>query len=604
VNTATHFQGRIFHWLLGVLAVAIAIGANAQSYTATYLGTLGGGSATAIAMNNAGVIVGYSNTVAASTVAFSYSNGSMSNLGTLGGQDSFAYAINNSGIIVGVSNTTVDQSNHAFIYSNGTMTDLGTLGGATSTAYGINDAGTIVGSSDINANVEAAFSYSNGTMTNLGSFGGTITVAKGINNSGTIVGSSTNAQGAGTAFSYSNGTMTNLGTLGGPSSDAVAINDEGTIVGNSSNTANNAIDVFIYSNGTMTDLGNFNGLPTYPAAINNSGVIVGATNDRAFVYSNGTFSDLNSLVDLPNETLAAASSINDAGQIVASTFLGGSYLLTPIPSVSSTRLINISTRAQVGTGDNILIPGFVISGSGIETLLIRADGPSLSQFSVPGVLAQPRLSVFNSAGAVIASNTGWGTNSNPSQISSVSAQIGAFALAPGSADCALIVSLPAGAYTAQVSGANNTTGVALAEVYEVSSTGTRLVNISTRAQVGTGANIIIPGFVVTGGGTEQLLARADGPSLTQFGVAGVLAQPSLSILNSAANVVAYNTWWVTGFDADEIPGIAASVGAFPFETGSVDSAQIVRLSAGAYTMQVSGVENTTGVALAEVYEVP
>jgi len=315
-----------------------------------------------------------------------------------------------------------------------------------------------------------------------------------------------------------------------------------------------------------------------------------------------------------NVDLAVTNSADNTVTILLSQVVG-----TPTPTPTPTppgggggggggnglaRLINISTRAQVGTGGNILIPGFVVGGSGTETLLIRADGPSLTQFGVNGVLAQPSLSVYNSAGAVIASNTGWGTNTNPALIASTAASVGAFALTSGSADCALIASLPAGAYTVQVSGLNSTTGVALAEVYEVSASGTRLANISTRAQVGTGGNIIIPGFVISGSGTDQLLVRADGPSLTQFGVSGVLAQPSLSVYNGAGTVIASNTGWGTSSNPALLASTAAAVGAFAFASGSADSAQIVNLSAGAYTIQVSGVNGTTGVALAEVYEVP
>ena len=98
---------------------------------------------------------------------------------------------------------------------------------------------------------------------------------------------------------------------------------------------------------------------------------------------------------------------------------------------------------------------------------MRGDGPSLTQFGVTGVLAQPSLSVLNSAGTVVASNTGWGTGSDPSQIASIASEVGAFSLTSGSADCAQVVNLAAGAYTIQISGLNNSTGVALAEVYEV-----------------------------------------------------------------------------------------------------------------------------------------
>jgi len=276
---------------------------------------------------------------------------------------------------------------------------------------------------------------------------------------------------------------------------------------------------------------------------------------------------------------------------------------------SGARLINISTRAMVGTGANILIPGFVIGGGGTESLLIRADGPGLTQFGVGGVLATPSLTVINSGGTTVASNTGWGTNTNPTpaQIASISAQVGAFALASGSADCALIANLGPGSYTVQVSGVGGTTGVALAEIYEVASTGTaRLINISTRAQVGTGANILIPGFVIGGTGTEQLLVRGDGPGLTQFGVGGVLAQPSLGVYNSAGTEIASNIGWGTSTTPppSQIASVAAFVGAFALTPNSADCAQVVNLAPGGYTMQISGVSSTTGVALAEVYEVP
>jgi hypothetical protein len=244
----------------------------------------------------------------------------------------------------------------------------------------------------------------------------------------------------------------------------------------------------------------------------------------------------------------------------------------------------------------------VVTGSGSETLLIRADGPGLVQFDVPGILSQPSLAVFDSSGTMVASNTGWGTNSNPAQIAAVGAQVGAFSLAAGSADCALVVTLPPGTYTAHVSGVNNTTGVALAEVYEVSSSGTRLVNLSTRAQVGSGANLIIPGFVVSGG-SENLLVRADGPALAQYGVAGFLTQPVLKVLDSSGAVKAANSGWASA-DVGLMAGFDAAVGAFALVPGSADSAQVVRLAPGGYTMQVSSLDGSTGVALAEVYEAP
>jgi hypothetical protein len=334
----------------------------------------------------------------------------------------------------------------------------------------------------------------------------------------------------------------------------------------------------------------------------------------------------------------------------AAGFIIAAFFALPAHAQSTARLVNASVRAQVGTGGNILITGFVISGTGTETLLIRGDGPALAKFGVTGALDQPSLGVFDSAGTLIASNTGWSTSSTPALIASTSGSVGAFALAPGSADCALIVNLPAGAYTAQVSGIDNAAGVALAEIYEVSSNGTRLVNFSIRGQVGTSANIIISGFVVSGTSAEGFLVRAAGPALAKFGVSGVLNQPSLSVVNATGVVMASNTGWdsgpgVSGLTAinlgsvtipvqavpslnvpvpngpvqtapvqipvnavNSIPAViataASSVGAFPLTPGSADSASLVTLPPGAYTVQVTGVGNTTGVALAEIYELP
>jgi sugar lactone lactonase YvrE len=277
-------------------------------------------------------------------------------------------------------------------------------------------------------------------------------------------------------------------------------------------------------------------------------------------------------------------------------------------SVSSgnptTRLVNLSTRAQVGPDGDIIVAGFVIAGSNREQLLVRGVGPGLTQFGVAGALARPSLGVYDSSGNQVASNSGWGSNSNPGQIASVASQVGAFPLASGSADCALLVNLPAGQYTAQISGLNGTTGIALAEVYEVSSAGTRLINISTRAEVGTGGSGIIAGFVVAGAGSEQVLVRGVGPGLAQFGVTGALAQTGLQVFGPSGNVIASDTGWDTGSNTSQIMSVEGFVGAFSLASGSADSAQIVNLAPGAYTLQVAGVDGAAGIGLAEVYEVP
>ena len=274
------------------------------------------------------------------------------------------------------------------------------------------------------------------------------------------------------------------------------------------------------------------------------------------------------------------------------------YSFTPAVS----RLMNLSVRALVSNGGS-LTTGFIIGGTGGKSLLLRAIGPSLSQYGVSGALADPTLALIPvGSPAPLLSNFKWvETGALDAEMSAV----GAFALASGSADCAVIVTLQPGAYTVQVSGVGNTSGVALAEVYEVSYTGTaQLVNIATRAQVGTGGNIVIAGFVIGGAGAEELLVRADGPSLSAFGVSGALAQPSLTVTNTTGTTVGSNTGWGAGSDPVEIASAANFVGAFTLASGSADSAQVVSLTPGAYTMQVSGVGGLTGIALAEVYEIP
>ena len=273
---------------------------------------------------------------------------------------------------------------------------------------------------------------------------------------------------------------------------------------------------------------------------------------------------------------------------------------------ATTRLANFSNRALVGTNANVEIEGFVISGptGSTEQVLVRGAGPALSQFGVSGFLAQPVLTLFDSTGKQLATNTAWNTAPNVSSIAAAFTTTGAFAFPLGSADSALLVSLPPGAYTAQISGLNGTSGVALAEVYEVKSGNPALINISARAFVSTGTSVEIGGFVVTGSKSAKVLVRAIGPTLSQFGVSEVLAQPSLSIIDSSGKTVASNTGWSTNANPTTIASEMAAVGAFALPSASADCALLLILSPGAYTAVVSGVGSTSGVAVVEVYQAP
>jgi kumamolisin len=327
-------------------------------------------------------------------------------------------------------------------------------------------------------------------------------------------------------------------------------------------------------------------------------------------------------VNIPGATSStytiAEAGAADNGQytVVVTNSLGTfSYNLGTLTTVSDARIINLSARADVQTGGNILIAGFVVAGSGQKAVLIRGVGPALTQFGVPGALAAPVLTLFNSNSVAVASNTAWGGGTT---LTSTMARVGAFALPANSLDTALYFAFPTGSYTAQVAGSNNSTGVALAELYDadVGIPTTRLINISARADVQSGANSLIAGFVIAAGPTnadETVLIRGVGPALSAFGVSGALPNPVLTLFDSKGVVIATNQGWSSNSTVGASAVIASvenstattmsNVGAFSFASGSADSAMTVNLPPGAYTAQVSGVNAATGVALVEVYEV-
>jgi hypothetical protein len=180
---------------------------------------------------------------------------------------------------------------------------------------------------------------------------------------------------------------------------------------------------------------------------------------------------------------------------------------------------------------------------------------------------------------------------------------GAFALAAGSRDAALVTSVSAGAYTVPLDATGTAVGTALLEVYDLApATGARLVNASTRAFVGAGENVLIPGFVVGGEGALRVLLRAVGPTLATFGVTGALANPVITLYR-AGTAIAANDDWSTSANAAEISAAGAAVGAFALPAGSRDAVILTTLSPGAYTGIVSG-GGASGTALVELYSVP
>jgi hypothetical protein len=187
-------------------------------------------------------------------------------------------------------------------------------------------------------------------------------------------------------------------------------------------------------------------------------------------------------------------------------------------------------------------------------------------------------------------------------------QVSAFPFAVGSADSALVGTFPPGAYTAMVTGVGTNTGISLVEVYDLDSfvpfTANKLINVSTRGYVGTGPDVLIAGFNITGTAPKRLLIRADGPALAAYGVSGFMAAPRLQLFNSSGTVIRENFEWQTGNDAGLVSAAAAASGAFALANGSSDSSILIVLPPGLYTAQVSSQVGTTGTAEVEVYEVP
>jgi arylsulfotransferase ASST/Ig-like domain-containing protein len=343
---------------------------------------------------------------------------------------------------------------------------------------------------------------------------------------------------------------------------------------------------------------------TYQWAFNGSPISNGTATGTAF--SGATSPTL----VIGNATAANAGSYTCTASNAATAASSGAATLSVSGTSDVGRLTNISCRANVGTGDNVLIMGFAVGGqqvSGTDTLLVRASGPALGAFGVTGVLPDPELLLSGAIPTESAKN-GWGGSS---LISGAASAVGAFAWTnPASLDQAIYQAVPTGDFTAEIAGQSGDSGVALAEVYDATPDGAytqstpHLTNISARAKVGTGANILIAGFAIGGTTSTTVLIRASGPALLQFGVSGTLPDPELQLLSASTGspLLASNAGWA-GYP--EIVAAAASVGAFAWQdAASGDSALIVTLPPGSYTAQVSGVSGDAGVALLEVYVVP
>jgi hypothetical protein len=335
----------------------------------------------------------------------------------------------------------------------------------------------------------------------------------------------------------------------------------------------------------------------------------GAATDVAdgSVDSDGNFT----ITTIGNNTLSGSLSLTNGfltgtltgaggGSITAAKVSGGTF--------SDGVLKNISTRGQVGTGNNIMIAGFVVGGSASKQLLVRAVGPTLSTFGLSGAIPSTVLQVFSGT-TLVQQNTGWSsTTAAASAITAADSLVGAFALPSGSADSALIGTFAPGSYTVQISGVSGATGLALAEVYDMDAytpfSANRLINVSTRGDVGTGTAVLIGGFNIDGTAPKRLLIRGVGPTLSSLSVSGALSAAHLQLMDTSGNLIRENYSWGTGNDAGLVSAAATATGAFALKSGSADASILIVLPPGTYTAILSGASGATGVGMVEVYEVP
>lgn len=413
---------------MGLAVLLAAPPARAQArYTVTDLGTLGGKTSQAYAINSANQIVGQADTsVSGQSHAFFYSQGQMTDIDTAGSSISVAYGLNNLGQATGAF--TVSGVTHAFFYNQGQMTDIGTLGGKSSTGYALNDSGQITGSASNSFQVTHAFLY-DGAMHDLGTLGGTVSVGSGVNSSGQVTGYAyLSGNSVDHAFLYSNGQMTDIGTLGGKYSDGTALNDSTQITGGAYTASGGGHHPFRYSSGQMTDLGLLGGGNGYGRSINTQGIVVGFSDtatagvEHAFVTVSGASTDLNGLIAAGSGwTLTKANGINDAGWIVGvgTHVVGGvklarAFLLTPI--ASGPTLASISpASASAGspaltlhvTGSRF-VSGSVVQWNGMALTTSYVSASKLNAAVPASLLASPgmaSITVINPSGSVSGAKT-------------------------------------------------------------------------------------------------------------------------------------------------------------------------------------------------------
>jgi cyclophilin family peptidyl-prolyl cis-trans isomerase len=307
--------------------------------------------------------------------------------------------------------------------------------------------------------------------------------------------------------------------------------------------------------------------------------------------------DIASASVISNDLFVQGKGVGSANITVTATNMNGATASQSFDvTVTSTPVhaANISTRLQIGSGDDALIGGFIVLGDAPKRVMLRAIGPSLSTAGVTNALSNPTLELHDGTGALIASNDNWQYATNKRDLINTG-------LAPVDAnESAILTTLSAtssgSAYTAVMRSVDGTSGIGLVEVYDLDSgPGSSLLNISTRGNVQTGDNVMIGGFIVAGNGSQRVLVRAIGPSLAAFGVADALSDPTLTLYDSQGTQIDFNNNWQDNPAEAEIEATTIP------PNDPKESAVLQTLAPGGYTAIVRGAGSATGTGLVEVY---
>lgn len=463
-----------------------------------------------------------------------------------------------------------------------------------------------------NSHSGGATIFQGSAHTNLGSLSGPSTGVRAINTAGWAVGASaiTSADQPQHAYLYRDGAMADLGTLGGDRSWASDINDAGNIVG----TASDSKGIFralLHTAGRTLPLSPADA-DSSAARINNYNVVVGdfQVGPGLSIWSGGVVTPLNDLVDFAGMGLAVVElmDFNDRGQLLVSAWAGWwdvhrtPFLLTP-RALPPARLTALAARAIAGTNDQTSIAGFVLAGGSANgSVLLRTVGPGLVPLGVSNAATDPAITVFNSSNAVVATNDNWSADeTNTATLSATAARLGAQPLAASSTDAALLADLSPGAYTAHASNPADPSRIVLTEIYDAGNEDSaRLTAAAIRLQIGTGESIGIVGFALAGDGPAKVLLRALGPALAERGVSNILADPQLWLYRGNQPVMG-NDDWGSAATTPLLASKTTQAGLPALADASKDAALLIQLEPGAYSVHVSGVDNTTGVSLVEVY---